>query len=53
MDLNTIYGIAVYLLGPLPSQFEFAYIILALVISIAFVVVVLAPFLFIYKWFEK
>lgn len=51
--INNIYDIAVYLLGPLPVKFEFAYIILTLVICIVWVIVVFAPFIFIYKWFEK
>lgn len=51
--MNGIYDIAVYLLGELPPKFEFAYIILSLVICIAWVIVVLAPFIFLYKFFEK
>lgn len=50
--MENIYDIAVWLLGDLPQQFQFAYIIVTLVICIAFIGVVLFPFVFIHKWFD-
>lgn len=53
-EITNIYDIAVWLLGnDLPQQFRFAYIIVTLVIAIAYIIVVLAPFIFIYKWFKE
>ena len=50
--INNVYDIAVFLLGELPQQFQFAYIILALVISLVFIICIFSPFIIAIKWFK-
>lgn len=49
MSLNSLYDIAVYIVGTLPPQFSFIYGLVTLVISIVFILLIFTPFIIAYK----
>lgn len=47
--INSFYDLSVYILGELPTQFQFLNAILAYVFGLIFFFVVVSPFIYLFK----
>lgn len=51
--MSGFFDLSVYLLGSLPDSLFFLYGVFAFILGIIFFFVVLSPFIWIWKWFNK